>query len=46
MAQPIPSLNDIDLELSDLTLEDLGPLSHYWILVKFIVIYPGVELET
>ena len=46
MAQPIPSLIDKDLEYNELTLEDLGPLSHYWMLVKFIVIYPGVELET
>ena len=46
MAQSIPTLNDIDLEHNDLTLDDLGPLSHYWMLVKFIVIYPGVELET
>ena len=46
MAQPIPSLIDLDLEHNDLTLDDLGPLSYYWMLVKFIVIYPGVELET
>ena len=46
MAQPFPSLIGIDLEHSDLTLDDLGPLSHYWMVVKFIVIYTGVELET
>ena len=46
MAQPIPSLIDLDLEHNDLILDDLGPLSYYWMLVKFIVIYPGVELET
>ena len=46
MAQPIPSLIDLDIEHNDLTLDDLGPLSNYWMLVKFIVIYPGVELET
>ena len=46
MAQPIPSLIDLDIEHNDLTLDDLGPLSHYWMLVKFIVIYSGVELET
>ena len=46
MAQPIPSLIDLELEHNELTLDDLGPLSHYWMIVKFIVIYPGVELET
>ena len=46
MAKPISTLNDIDIEYNDLTLDDLGLLSHYWVLVKFIVIYPGVELET
>ena len=44
MAQPIPGLIDLDIE-HNLTLDDLGPLSHYWMPVKFIVIYPGVELE-
>ena len=44
MAQPIPGLIDLDID-HNLTLDDLGPLSHYWMLVKFIVIYPGVELE-
>ena len=44
MAQKIPSLNDLYDEHHDLT-EDIGPLSHYWMFVKYIVIYPGVEID-
>ena len=43
MAQPIPSLIDIELEHNKLTLEDLGPLSHYWMILKCVFIYPGVD---
>ena len=46
MAQPIPSLTDLDMEHNELTLEDLGPLSHYWMILKYVVIYPGVEIDT
>ena len=43
MAQPMPSLCELDLELD---LEDVGPLTTYWMLVKFIVVYPGTDIET
>ena len=46
MAQPMPSLNDLYDEHSKLTLDDIGPLSHYWMILKYIVIYPGVEIDT
>ena len=46
MAQPIPSLMDFDMEHNELTLEDLGPISHYWLILKYVVIYPGVEIDT
>ena len=44
MAQPITSLIDLDMEDSKLTLKDLGPLSHYWLILKYVVIYPGWRL--
>ena len=48
MAQPIPSLNDVYDEHSKLTLglDDIGPLLHYWMILKYIVIYPGAEIDT
>ena len=41
MAQPMPSLCELDLEL-----EDVGPLTTYWMIVKFIVVYLGTDIET
>ena len=43
---PYPLLNDLYDEHSELTLDDVGPLSHYWMILKYTVIYPGVEIDT
>ena len=40
-AQPMPSLCELELEL-----DDVSPLSTYWMIVKFIVVYPGTDIET
>ena len=41
MAQPIPSLCELQLEL-----DDVSPLSTYWMIVKFTVVYTGTDIET
>ena len=40
-SQPMPSLCELELEL-----DDVSPLSTYWMIVKFIVVYPGTDIET
>ena len=40
-AQPMPSLCELELEL-----DDVSPLSTYFMIVKFIVVYPGTDIET
>ena len=41
MAQPMPRLNDLFLELEDVRL-----LTSYCMVLKFIVVYPGCNMET
>ena len=41
MAQPMPTLNDLFMEL-----EDIEPLTNYWMVLKFIVVYPGCNMGT
>ena len=40
-AQTMPSLCELELEL-----DNVSPLSTYWMIVKFIVVYLGTDIET